>query len=528
MSDIKDFKNKNTEFTGTKGIDLPEGTEAQRVDEQGILRFNTDTSLAEYYDGTSWKPIDSPPTIASVSPASWTSDGTTQQTFTVTGSNFQSGATAKFVGNDGTEYTSTNLNVASSSSFTLQNMTTMGVANEPYDIIFTNPSGLAATLEDAIDAGNNPSFTTAADTNVLTSYEGGSAPFGETTLVATDSTDSQTVTHTISAGALPPGMSLSSAGALTGTVSGSSQQDYTFTVRGSDGFNTVDRQFVITIGAPPYVVATGGTETTSGDYKIHSFTGPGTFTVSNAGTPSGPNVVSYMVVAGGGSGGQNNGGGGGAGGFREGYDPGSYTASPLAASGVTVSVTSYPITIGGGGSGNSTNGSNSSALSRTSSGGGAGARDSAAGSSGGSGGGGGHDVGGGGGPGSGNSPPVSPPQGQPGGAISGTGAGWTGAGGGGALQAGQAGTPAATGAGGDGAQTSIRGSATFYAGGGGGSNDAGYPNRPGGDGGGGNGGTNSGSGQAGSGNTGGGGGGADPGTGGSGGSGIVVIRYKYQ
>ena len=30
----------------------------------------------------------------------------------------------------------------------------------------------------------------------------------------------------------------------------------------------------------PYIVATGGTITTCGDYKIHTFTGPGTFTVS--------------------------------------------------------------------------------------------------------------------------------------------------------------------------------------------------------------------------------------------------------
>ena len=34
---------------------------------------------------------------------------------------------------------------------------------------------------------------------------------------------------------------------------------------------------------PPYVSATGGTITTSGDFKIHTFTGDGTFTVTNAG-----------------------------------------------------------------------------------------------------------------------------------------------------------------------------------------------------------------------------------------------------
>ena len=30
---------------------------------------------------------------------------------------------------------------------------------------------------------------------------------------------------------------------------------------------------------PIYIAATGGTETTCGNFKIHTFTGPGTFTV---------------------------------------------------------------------------------------------------------------------------------------------------------------------------------------------------------------------------------------------------------
>jgi hypothetical protein len=34
-------------------------------------------------------------------------------------------------------------------------------------------------------------------------------------------------------------------------------------------------------GAPSFICATGGTITESGDYKIHTFTGPGTFTVRN-------------------------------------------------------------------------------------------------------------------------------------------------------------------------------------------------------------------------------------------------------
>ena len=52
-----------------------------------------------------------------------------------------------------------------------------------------------------------------------------------------------------------------------------------------------------------FLVATGGTITCCGDYKIHTFTGPGTFTVTCAAVAPANNVVDYMVVAGGGGGG---------------------------------------------------------------------------------------------------------------------------------------------------------------------------------------------------------------------------------
>ena len=58
-------------------------------------------------------------------------------------------------------------------------------------------------------------------------------------------------------------------------------------------------------GASPFIVATGGTITTSGDCKIHTFTGPGTFTVCQAAgvCAATRNKVSHLVVAGGGAGG---------------------------------------------------------------------------------------------------------------------------------------------------------------------------------------------------------------------------------
>jgi len=106
---------------------------------------------------------------------------------------------------------------------------------------------------------------------------------------------------------------------------------------------------------PAFVSASGGnTVTTSGDFKIHTFTGPGTFTVSSAGNAAGSNSVSYLVLAGGGAGGGGVGGGGGAGGFRE-YKSSvdTYTASPLdgnpGGTAITVTTQGYPITVGGGG-----------------------------------------------------------------------------------------------------------------------------------------------------------------------------------
>ena len=65
--------------------------------------------------------------------------------------------------------------------------------------------------------------------------------------------------------------------------------------------------------SPEFVVASGGSESTSGDYKIHSFTSPGTFTVTKTGNVAGNNKIDYMVVAGGGGGGGEDGGGGGGG-----------------------------------------------------------------------------------------------------------------------------------------------------------------------------------------------------------------------
>jgi len=321
-----------------------------------------------------------------------------------------------------------------------------------------------------------------------------------------------------------------------------------------------------------YITATGGTITTSGDFKIHTFTGPGTFTVCSVGNPAGSNTVDYLVVAGAGAGAGNNpsayadgSGGGGAGGARmsSGAASGCYAASPLGAcvSALPVSAQGYPITVGGGGSANSGsgtsnggNGNNSIFSTITSAAGGGGGTHAFSsnpqknGSDGGSGGGPGGGFTCSSSFGAGNTPPVSPPQGQNGG-IANSSPDHSGAGGGGAGGAGTPGGPGCSraGDGGIGITNAITGSNVVYAGGGGGS--AGPPIgiaggfggiNPGGSGpapqvdrGGAGNGVTPGCGTAGTANTGGGGGAGAKGNsatsvGGAGGSGIVVIRYKFQ
>ena len=185
---------------------------------------------------------------------------------------------------------------------------------------------------------------------------------------------------------------------------------------------------------PEFVAATGGTITTCGDFKVHTFTSPGTFTVSSVGNSAGSNTIDYLVVAGGGGAGGDAGGGGGAGGliFSNGSFTNSGPSSPRnGGTALPVTATGYPVTVGGGGAGSppgngtppGTKGTDSSFAGSSTitstgggQGGGGGAPDS--GQPGGSGGGGRANAGA---PnrGTGNDPSVSPAQGMNGGCTGG-------------------------------------------------------------------------------------------------------------
>ena len=486
-----------------KGISS--GTTAQRtIEEAGHMRFNTTTNLLEYYDGSNFKSIDTPPSITSIA-VDGRSAGSTGVidrnesgnsgvgTIVIAGSLFDTtGATVTFIpeGGSGSTVTTQSISRDNTSQLTVTvNRSDFIEAGDPYQVKVTNGSELSATLDSAIDVNVAPAFSTAADTNLGTAGPNSVTLSGSNTAVATDA-DGDTVTHTISAGSLPTGVSLATNGSFTGSYTGGSSGTSTFTVSATDGNYTATRQF--------------------------------TMSFSNAYT------VEYLVVAGGGGGGGDNGGGGGAGGYRT-------------ATGYSVtSGTQYTVTVGGSGTAgrqqagtNGGDGGNSVFATITSAGGGGGLTQDYSGS-----GNPGRPGGSGGGlaqgaartVGAGNTPSVSPSQGNPGAASSGP-SNSRGGGGGGHSTSGQTGQSAGGGSGGAGTANSITGSSVTYAGGGGGGADqngsGGAPGGSGGGGTGGNGQTETGQMTSGTNYLGGGGGGGAQGNGaigGAGGIGVVILK----
>ena len=423
-----DVSFENISDSGTAGTKVASGTTGQRGSTAGQIRFNTTTGLAEYYTGTEFKVIDSPPTVTAVSPLLVDSNAGGNVTFTITGSNFQSGAVAKFVGNDATEITASTTTVTNSTTISAVIARSSFVnAKEPYDIKVSNSSGLSGILDNQVYVDTNVAWSTASGSLGTLAYNASGTHY---TLSATDA-DSDTITYSVLSGTLPTGLSLnSSTGVISGTLNNAGGISVsTFTIRASTTNANADRQFSITVGGAPY-------------------------------------SVDFLVVAGGGSGGyappsQHTGGGGGAGGFR--------TSTQTVSSGTAITIT---VGDGGAGGADSNNGSNSSISGSglttiTSTGGGRGGRaDGGSGQNGGSGGGGASGNGNGGG--SGNSPSTSPSQGNNGGTGFIDGILFDAGGGGGAGSSGVNGTTNIGGNGGNGASSSITGTAINYAGGGGG------------------------------------------------------------
>ena len=516
MSNIEDFTGKNRRFTGNIGIDVSTGTTGQRATTfgSGTLRFNSTTNLLEYYTGTDWKSIDSPPLItnftldggSSVTTAAVDNEASGDMTLVIAGSLFDTtGATVTLVGTSETLSTQSLVRNSANQLTATFTRTQIDNSNSPYTLKVTNGSGLAASLADAItnDTGA-PAWYNAADTNANI-FDGGR---GSVSIAADNgfhgASNATAGTWSVSSGSLPSGLSMNaSTGAITGStdaVGSDSVTTFTIQVTGDELAGT--RQFTITRKAPQRSTYTSG----SGQYSV----------------PSGLTSVDALVIASGGPGGARSGGGGGAGGMieRAGFtvSPGAQLSYSVGGQGPQPSNGTAP-----------TRGSNSTFGTLTALAGGAGQMDTQGQIQGGSGGGRHYD----------QAPTGQGQQpGQPGdsgnyghGNPGGVGAGapyHAGGGGGGAGSTGGSASSAQQGNGGQGRASNYSGSSVTYAGGGG---AGGHPNAgPGGSAGpGGAGHSNPGgnqSGNAATANRGSGGGGAfQSSSGGRGASGIIIVKY---
>jgi hypothetical protein len=269
------------------------------------------------------------PTVSSVSPTNVnTGDGTGNHTIVITGTDFDTGATASLLKNDGSTVSFSSVTRNSATQITgVVAKSSMLNADEPFDVKVTNGNGQSSTLENQINVNAQPVFVTAS----------GSLGNGKVNTAlqffvnATDPESAANVTFELQSGSLPPGFTITNIGAdggkakIAGTdTSTSAQTTFNFVLRAVDAASNVSsRAFSIRIDPP----------------VSESFTSTGTFSV-----PSGVTSADVLVVGGGGGGGgggenTTSGGGGGAGGLI--YFP-SYPLTP----GGTVA-----ITIGDGGPG---------------------------------------------------------------------------------------------------------------------------------------------------------------------------------
>ena len=238
-------------FTGRVGVGT--NTTAERnslpAPKSGQLILNATTNLLEYYNGTSWTPIDTPPTVTGVNNSNITE---TQLAagfdLVITGTNFKSGATATFIGNDGTEHISPTTTVNTTTQITARVHGSVSNANEPYDVKVSNASGLSAVLEDAFNVNAKPAWTTAS--GIITTI-GGNATGIHTTIAATDS-EGDTITYS---GTVGGGLSLNSS---TGAISGdptdvTANTTLSFTATATSSGQATSRSFSVVVTPEPYI-----------------------------------------------------------------------------------------------------------------------------------------------------------------------------------------------------------------------------------------------------------------------------------
>jgi hypothetical protein len=237
-----------------QSIYFPSGISAEKLNitpQEGMIRFDTNSLLLEYYNGTDWLFIASPPEILTISPTT-----VTQPNFdiSINGNNFENPITVSFIGNDGTIYPSPQVTYFSNILISAQTPSiALTISNEPYTIEVTNSNtGFSSQLIDILDAGDYVQFSTPAGSlGIIYDSFRTDGSYNLLDISASDP-DGDPITYDICGGSLPTGLSLNS---TTGVISGTASAvvnttTYNFTIGAVTANSTTTRQFSITINQP--------------------------------------------------------------------------------------------------------------------------------------------------------------------------------------------------------------------------------------------------------------------------------------
>jgi len=241
-------------FNSTTATTMPKGATGDREGSPvaGDQRYNTTLNLMEYYNGSAWKVVDTPPTVSAASPTNFDA---VNDTITVTGTGFATGAAVTCVGTNGALFPCTTTFVSATSLTFVPSsaLVANAGANDKYSIRVTTATGLvSADLSQALDFAPAPAFTQAAGSiGIVHDIDRGVAEF---TVAATSADTDDTLSFAVTSGSLPTNMSMSTAGVISGTppqesagASTTSTFTVTCTATGETTTKTNTRQFTITV-----------------------------------------------------------------------------------------------------------------------------------------------------------------------------------------------------------------------------------------------------------------------------------------
>lgn len=288
MADTRDFRNKNTIFTGVEGIKIPAGGTGDRSGSVvvGTLRYNTDLGFMEQYNAVGWAGIDAPPTVVS---ASGIINEDTDSTITITGSNFKSGSIISVEGagvSGGSRSLSTTF-VNSGELTAATNASSVNyVGGASYDIKVTNPSGLSSVLTPAGTVDRDPVFNQSINATLATINDDNDnySPIATVSVTDPDS-DSVTISETTST-LSSAGMTLNSNGTITGNPNNvTSQTTVPFTAQAVANGQTETRSFNIIVNPYPDGTTAARAFSTLSDVSSIGYSGIQTlYTTLNGGT----------------------------------------------------------------------------------------------------------------------------------------------------------------------------------------------------------------------------------------------------